>query len=197
MLTMLLLVGIALSVVFGTIILLWRTVTQLMVEASFHNSLAHSIQIASEAFADNGDIPTEFSCAGEGLSPPLAWSHVPGRARSLVLLATDDELPTPGLRLFKITHWVLYNIPPDVAGLPAGATPAALAELGIAAGRNWSRVAAYMPPCPLYGRHRYVFRIYALGTAAIQPRTNNRRGVLKAMEGRVLAYGELSGFCAR
>jgi hypothetical protein len=93
-----------------------------------------------------------------------------------------------------IVHWVLYNIPRDVAELPSNATDADFGELGIVVGRNWSRETNYYPPCPLYGRHRYVFRIYALDIDTIQPETNDRRGVFKAMESHVLAYGELSGF---
>jgi Raf kinase inhibitor-like YbhB/YbcL family protein len=191
-------VGIPLLLIVGGIaILLWRTVSRQQAEASYHAGLARSVQIGSDAFEDNGDIPIEFSCKGEGISPPLRWSSVPEDTRSLVLLVTDDELPTPRLGLFKIVHWVLYNIPRDVAELPANATEADISELGIVAGRNWSRETNFYPPCPLYGRHRYVFRIYALDTDTIQPETNDRQGILKAMQGHVLAYGELSGFYAR
>jgi len=190
-----LLVGIPLLLIVGGIaILLWRMYSRQQAEASCHASLDRSVQIGSDAFEDNGSIPIEFSCKGEGISPPLKWSSVPEGARSLVLLVTDDELPTPRLRLFKIVHWVLYSIPRDVAKLPSNATDADLGELGIVAGRNWSRETNYYPPCPLYGRHRYVFRMYALDIGTIQPETNDRRGVFKAMEGHVLAYGELSGF---
>jgi Raf kinase inhibitor-like YbhB/YbcL family protein len=107
---------------------------------------------------------------------------------------TDDELPTPRLGLFKIVHWVLYNIPPDVTELPSNATDADFSEVGIVVGRNWSRETNYYPPCPLYGRHRYVFCLYALNIDTIQPETNDRRGVFKAMDSHVLAFGELSGF---
>jgi Raf kinase inhibitor-like YbhB/YbcL family protein len=195
--TTMLWVGIPLLIVGGAAILLWYMVSRQQAEAGYHASLARSLQIGSDAFEDDGDIPAEFSCEGEGISSPLKWSKVPEDTRSLVLLVTDDELPTPRLRLFKIVHWVLYNIPPDVTELPAGTTDADIGELGIVAGRNWSRETNFYPPCPLYGRHRYVFRIYALDVDALQPETNDRQGVLKAMRGHVLAYGELSGFRAR
>ena len=192
----LLFVGIPLLLMIGGIaIFLWRMYSLLQAEASYHASLVRSVQISSDAFEDKGNIPIEFSCKGEGISPPLKWSGAPEGTKSLVLLVTDDELPTARLRLFKIVHWVLYNIPNDVAELPSNATTdAAFGEWGIMAGRNWSRKTNYYPPCPLYGRHRYVFRIYALDVVRIQPETNDRRGVFKAMENHVLAYGELSGF---
>jgi phosphatidylethanolamine-binding protein (PEBP) family uncharacterized protein len=39
-----------------------------------------------------------------------------------------------------------------------------------------------------------VFRLYVLDVEAIQPKTDNRQGVPKAMENHVVAHGELSGF---
>jgi Raf kinase inhibitor-like YbhB/YbcL family protein len=92
---------------------------------------------------------------------------------------------------------VLYNIPSDVTGLDSGVTGAALNELGIEVGPNWSRETLYYPPCPVSGRHRYVFRLYALDVDVIQLKKDNRRGVLKAMENHIIAYGELNGFYAK
>ncbi len=51
------------------------------------------IDLWSSAFADGGEIPVEHTCDGEGVSPPLSWSHVPGRAASLVLLVEDPDAP--------------------------------------------------------------------------------------------------------
>jgi Raf kinase inhibitor-like YbhB/YbcL family protein len=96
-----------------------------------------------------------------------------------------------------IVHWVLYNIPGDVAGLDSGVTDTELSDLGIKVGPNWSGETRYYPPCPVSGRHRYVFRLYALDVDAIQPETDNRQGVLRAMENHVIAYGELNGFYAK
>jgi Raf kinase inhibitor-like YbhB/YbcL family protein len=189
-----LLVGIPLLIVGGIAILVWCMYARQQAEARYHAGLIRSLQISSDAFEDNESISTEFSCEGEGISPPLKWSNLPEGARSLVMLVTDEDLPTPSLSLFKIVHWVLYNIPGDVTGLDANMSDASLSELGITVGRNWSRETRYYPPCPVYGRHRYVFRLYALDIDAIRPATNDRKGVLRAMENHVVAYGELSGF---
>ena len=188
------LVAIPLLIVGGIAVLVWRMAARQQAEAKYHVGLDRSTEISSAAFADNGDIPAEFSCEGEGMSPPLKWSNLPEGTRSLVLLVTDEDLPTPNLSLFKIVHWVLYNIPVDVTGFDPGVTGAELSELGIEVGPNWSRETEYYPPCPVSGRHRYVFRLYALDVEAIQPRTNDRKGVLSAIENHVIAYGELSGF---
>ena len=107
----LLLVGIPLLLMMGGIAVLRSMYSLQQAEASYHAGLARSLQIGSEAFQDNGDIPSGFSYKGEGISPPLRWSAIPESAGSLVMLVTDDELPTLRFRLFKIVHWVLYNIP--------------------------------------------------------------------------------------
>ena len=192
-----LLVTIPLLIVGGLVILIWRMHAGLHAEARYHSSLVRSLQVSSDAFEDQGGIPSEFSCEGEGISPPLKWADLPEGTRSMALLVTDEGLPSPSLSLFKIVHWVLYNIPSDVTGLDSGVTGAALSELGIEVGPNWSREARYYPPCPVSGRHRYVFRLYALDVDAIQPKKDNRRGVLKAMEDHIIAYGELNGFYAK
>jgi Raf kinase inhibitor-like YbhB/YbcL family protein len=181
----------------GIAILMWQMAARQQAEARYHAGLARSLQISSDAFQDRGDIPTAFSCEGAGTSPPLKWSELPEGTRSLALLVTDEDLPSPGFSLFKIVHWVLYNIPGDVTGLDAGVSSAALSESGIEVGPNWSGKTAYYPPCPVSGRHRYVFRLYALDVIAIQPEKNDRRGVLKAMENHAIAYGELNGFYAK
>ena len=187
-------VAVPLLIVGGVAILVWRMVARQQAEAHYHAGLTHSLQIASDAFEDHDSIPAEYSCEGEGISPPLRWSNLPEGTKSLVLLFTDEDLPTPDLSLFKIVHWVLYNIPSAVMGLDPGVTSAELSELGIEVGPNWSRETRYYPPCPVSGRHRYVFRLYALDVEAIRPTTDNRQGVLKAMENHVIACGELSGF---
>jgi phosphatidylethanolamine-binding protein (PEBP) family uncharacterized protein len=125
------LVVIPLLIVGGMAILVWRMRVRQQAEARHHVGLAHSLQIHSDAFEDNGDIPIEFSYQGEGISPPLKWTGLPEGTQSLVLLVTDEDLPSPGLSLFKIVHWVLYNIPSDVSELDPGVTDAGLSELGI------------------------------------------------------------------
>ena len=51
----------------------------------------------------------------------------------------------------------------------------------------------YLPPCPPVGAHRYEFRVYALDVESLRPESNDRAGVMKAMAGHILAYGELVG----
>jgi Raf kinase inhibitor-like YbhB/YbcL family protein len=51
---------------------------------------------------------------------------------------------------------------------------------------------AWGGPCPPVGRHRYVFKVYALD-AALGPPGTTKSALLDAMKGHVLAKGELIG----
>ena len=46
---------------------------------------AATITVSSEALAAGHDIPRQFTCDGEEVSPPLAWSGRPGKAWALVV----------------------------------------------------------------------------------------------------------------
>jgi Raf kinase inhibitor-like YbhB/YbcL family protein len=90
-------------------------------------------------------------------------------------------------------HWVVYDLPAEARSLEARASSQALAQLGAVAGRNGYGRRSYVDPCPVSGTHRYLYRLYALDVEALQPGREDRAGVRAAMEGHVLAYGELLG----
>jgi Raf kinase inhibitor-like YbhB/YbcL family protein len=87
-------------------------------------------------------------------------------------------------------HWVLYNLPPDSGGLPAGVT--ALPE-GTREGLNdWKRT-GYGGPCPPIGRHRYFHKLYALDAMLPDLGRPEKAQIEKAMQGHILAQAELIG----
>ena len=51
--------------------------------------------ITSSAFEHNGPVPKLYTCEGQDISPPLAWSGVPARAKSLALIVDDPDAPDP------------------------------------------------------------------------------------------------------
>jgi Raf kinase inhibitor-like YbhB/YbcL family protein len=67
--------------------------------------------LSSGAFEDGDYIPVKFTCRGQDISPPLAWSGVPEKTKSLALII-DDPDATHG----TFTHWIVYNIPPQSKG---------------------------------------------------------------------------------
>ena len=163
------------------------------VDRAYHAAIPKTVILHSISFGAGGDIPSSYTCKGEGVSPEVSWEGAPDKARSYVLIATDWDGPTPRLRLGNFTHWILYNIPQDDHEIKSAATPAELSQRKIEIGDNSSDAAAYMPPCPLLGKHRYIFRLYALDVPQLHPASRDRDGVMDAMTGHVLAYGEIVG----
>ena len=94
-----------------------------------------SLTIVSKAFSHNGEIPARYTCDGANVSPPLAWSGVPERTRSLVLIVDDPDAPDPAAPKRTWVHWVLYNIPPGADSLSEAVTPQTLPK-GILEGLN-------------------------------------------------------------
>lgn len=151
-----------------------------------------TIQISSTAFQAGGSIPALYTCDDKDVSPPLQWSGIPEGTRSLALIVDDPDAPDPAAPKRTWVHWVLYNLPPSATGLPEGVKPASLPS-GTQEGLNdWKRT-GYGGPCPPVGRHRYFHKLYALDTVLDGLRTPTKAELEKAMEGHVLARGEIIG----
>lgn len=151
-----------------------------------------TITITSPAFAHNQDIPARYTCDGEDISPALEWSGLPGETRSVVLIVDDPDAPDPAAPKMTWVHWVLYNIPPGVSGLPEAVKPEDLPE-GTKEGLNdWKRT-GYGGPCPPIGRHRYFHKLYALDVILPDLGRPTKGKLEKAMEGHVLSKAELIG----
>lgn len=153
------------------------------------------LEIQSSAFDDGDEIPARHTCKGEDLSPPLRWSGVPDGTRSLVLIIDDPDAPDPRAPRMTWVHWVVFNLPPDCQGLPAGTRGADLPR-GAQEGRNDARKTAYHGPCPPIGRHRYFHKLYALDAVLPVAGGASKAEVEAAMEGHVLAQAQLIGTCA-
>ena len=110
--------------------------------------------VTSPAFADNSQIPAEFSCSGRNVPPPLQWQNVPAGTQSLALVV-DDPDAVGGL----FVHWVVTGIPPATTAIVDGALPAGAQVSANSAGR-----ATYLGPCPPAGTgvHHYRFQLFAL-----------------------------------
>jgi len=162
-------------------------------DANYHNKLQKIIQVSSKSFQSGQEMPLEFSCRGTSTAPAIQWANVPAGTRSYALIAMDWDAPSPRVRLFPVVHWILYNIPRDTMEIPQGAANVDLTRNNIVPGLNIAGQPGYMAPCPPLGTHRYEFRVYALDVDQLQPSSNDRAGVMKAMEGHLLGYGELVG----
>jgi len=148
--------------------------------------------ISSAAFGDNGEIPPVHTCEGEDVSPPLSFSGVPENAVSLALIIDDPDAPDPRAPKTTWVHWILYDIPPDCPGLPAGVVPNAL-PTGTRQGKNDWRRTGYGGPCPSIGRHRYFHKLYALDARLGDLGTPTKSRLERAMQDHLLAKGVLIG----
>ncbi len=146
------------------------------------------MKITSAAFSDGGMIPVKHTCDGADVSPPLSWSGVPEEAKSLALVCDDPDAPAG-----TWVHWVLYDMPPDAAGLPEGVPPAETLESGARHGINDFRKYGFGGPCPPGGTHRYYFKLYALDSAVGLAAGASKERLLQAVKGHVLAEAVLMG----
>ena len=150
------------------------------------------LTIHSPAFADGGAIPSRYTCQGADVSPPLAWSGVPVAAQSVVLIVDDPDAPDPAAPKMTWVHWLLYNLPPTLDGLPEGIAAAALPAGTLEGMNDWRRL-GYGGPCPPIGRHRYFHKLYALAAPLPDLHQPTKAELEQAMSGHVLAVAELVG----
>ena len=151
-----------------------------------------AISLSSKVFNEGGIIPLKYTCEGDDVAPPLEWGGVPENAQSLVLIVDDPDAPDPEAPKMTWVHWVVYNLPADVRGLPEGAT-AEMLPVGTEQGLNdWQNI-GYGGPCPPIGRHRYFFKLYVLDTVLENLNAPTKAAVETAMQGHVIAQAELVG----
>ncbi len=150
------------------------------------------MNLSSTSF--QGDrIPARFTCDGAGGSPQLAWSEPPAGTASFALIVTDPDAPG---RTF--IHWVLYDLPGSARELPEALPGQGELAGGGRQGRNDFGDIGYGGPCPPgHSTHHYVFTLYALDTTLNLPVGATRAQVEAAMQGHILARGELVGLYNR
>jgi len=151
------------------------------------------IQLSTSAFTEGAPIPAKYTCDGDDVSPPLKWSGVPQGARSIALICDDPDAPV-GIWV----HWVLYNIPSTVAELAEGVPTTEAISGGARQGINDFKRIGYGGPCPPRGNpHRYYFKLYVLDIElSLKPRAT-KKDVVSAIQGHILAEGQLMGTYGR
>jgi Raf kinase inhibitor-like YbhB/YbcL family protein len=100
----------------------------------------------------------------------------------------------PDCRSGTFVHWVLFNIPPDARGLPEAVPGNQTLKDGSCQGNTSYGEPGYGGPCPPPGKpHRYYFKVYSLDKKLDLPAGATKADVEKAMNGHILAKGELMG----
>jgi Raf kinase inhibitor-like YbhB/YbcL family protein len=150
------------------------------------------IKLTSEAFRSRQAIPEKYSCDSENSSPPLAWSDITPGTQSLALIVDDpDAVKVAG---FVWVHWLVYNIPAETTSLAENVPADVELPDGSLQGETSFGEVGYGGPCPPQGKsHQYEFKLYALDIVLDLEAGITKEELLAAMEGHILAEGELIG----
>lgn len=142
------------------------------------------LKISSPAFGNNESIPAKYTCDGDDVTPPLKIEGIPQETQSVTLIVDDPDAP-----MGTWDHWIVWNISPKET-IEENSVP------GIE-GMNDFQKTSYGGPCPPSGTHRYFFKVYALDKKLELDSNSKKKDVEKAMEGHIIAKGELIGLYSR
>lgn len=145
--------------------------------------MAAALSVSSSVFKDGQNIPREFTGEGRDVSPPLTWNGAPATTKSFALICDDPDAPGG-----TWVHWVLFNIPATTTSLPAAK------GVGVEGNNSWPTLGYKGPmPPPGSGPHRYFFKIYALDSLLTLSSGATKAQLLQAIQGHILAQGQLIG----
>lgn len=147
------------------------------------------LTVTTPAFKSGGDIPFENTSWRANIFPGLKWTAGPAGTKSYAVIMQDGDAMSKGA---PILHWTMVNIPATMKELEPGmAAPPAGAEYG----PNIRGLAhAYMGPhTPQGPKHRYHLQVFALDTTVPASALASYADLTAAMEGHVLASGEVIG----
>ncbi len=142
-----------------------------------------SITVTSSAFEEDEAIPTQYSCDGDGVSPPLAWEGVPDDAGAVALVVDDPDAPGG-----TYVHWIVLDIGPATTSVDEGEVPSGGIQAANSAGD-----ASYTGPCPPEGTHHYRFTVYALDAPTGLDDGASTDDALAAVDEHATARGRLTG----
>lgn len=122
-----------------------------------------SVDLKPNARIDDKFVFNGFGCAGQNVSPALAWKNAPEGTKSFALLVHDPDAPTGGAGWW---HWVVVNLPATTTALAQGAGAADGKGLPAGAMQITTDFGAsgWGGPCPPvgHGTHHYHFTLHAL-----------------------------------
>jgi Raf kinase inhibitor-like YbhB/YbcL family protein len=151
-------------------------------------ALPEPITVSSPAFTAGSSIPLRFTCDGDGVSPPLAWSGVPAGTVQVALVVDDPDAPRG-----TYVHWVVVGLDPANTKLAEATVPPGVRQV-----RNSAGKVAYSGPCPPGGpAHHYRFTIYALQRPPDVGDDARPEAAIQAIEAAATARGRLVGTYGR
>jgi len=149
--------------------------------------------ISSSAFKDGDSIPVKYTADGQNVSPTLEWTDAPSGTTSFALINDDPDAPVG-----TWVHWVVYDIDSNITALDENVSSTELEQMGAKEGKTDFGTVGYGGPAPPRGPvHRYFFKLYALDKKLGLAKGATKTDVVKAMDGHILAEGQLVGLYQR
>lgn len=145
------------------------------------------MKIKSPDFHNRGEIPAEFTCDGDNISPTLEIDDVPIEAKSLVLVVDDPDAPNGDW-----SHWLVWNIDPYITLIPENTTPHGAIE-----GTTDFGSTGYNGPCPPSGVHRYYFKLFALDDIIDLDSDSDKEVLMDEIEDKVIDQATIIGLYRR
>jgi len=141
--------------------------------------------VTSPAFANNGMIPSKYSCEGRQVSPPLHLANIPKGTEFIAIIVHDPDAPFSS----GFTHWLVWNIPTKTRtemDIPENFS-------GGEQGMNSSQKRGYAGMCPPSGTHHYHFYVYAQKVKVEAGQKADKANLETRLEGHIAARAELVG----
>jgi Raf kinase inhibitor-like YbhB/YbcL family protein len=157
-----------------------------------------AMKVTSTAFEDGGTIPKKYTGDGDDVSPPLRWSGAPAGTKCYALICDDPDAP----RKDPWVHWVMFIITAKADAnsfemAEAVPTKEDLGELGKQGKNDFGNI-GYGGPAPPPGKpHRYYFKVYAVDVLLDLTPGATKQQLERAINGHVLAHGQLMGKYSR
>jgi Raf kinase inhibitor-like YbhB/YbcL family protein len=162
-------------------------------------------RVTSTTFQNNTIVPPSMvfngqlgsACIGGNMSPDLKWTRAVPWTKSYAVVVYDET--------GEFTHWGVYNIPPEVTELPAGAGTIinGVPQIKFPQISNDTFNSGYAGPCPPpdivpNGIHKYLFTVYALDTTFNLPQfppgfPAPAETLFRAMIGHVIETATITG----
>lgn len=148
-----------------------------------------SFELTSPGFPTSGDIPSNYTCDGDNISPRLDWSAPPTGTKSFAIIMDDPDAAGA-----TWVHWLAYNIPAGARDVMENQPVSGSLTGGGFQGVNSWRALGYGGPCPPPGTtHTYQMVLYALDSVLPLEESATKEELSTAMESHVVAKMLLTG----